>query len=121
MRKFVVSMLKALERKELVHVSKVQEARSEGMKKGYVLNSMLSEYGLTMPVLARYCHLRESGLTQREIGAVFGLSVGRIKSLESHLREMNIRFDPVNVNKRNRIARDHFMENISITTREVRP
>jgi prophage antirepressor-like protein len=121
LRKFVIAMLKALEKRELVPAGKIDEARAEGMKKGYILNSMLSAYGLTMPVLARYCHFRKSGLTQKEIGVVFNLSLHQVQTLESNLRKMGIRFAPVISNKRDKIAKDHFMENISDITKEVQP
>jgi len=67
---------------------------------GLLLSDAIQKQGMTVSDVAAICWFRGKGLTQAEVGKIFGVSRDRIQLIESTLRKAGIKLPPVIANRR---------------------
>jgi len=88
----------------------VEKAHELGLQRGISLAVIAEQGGLTVKAVAKFCYFRKLGATQKEAGAVCGLTRDRAGRLERHLRETGIHFQSVHGLKRDRMFLDELCQ-----------
>lgn len=89
-RKFIISMLKALERDEFIHISQVEKWRKDllELRIGQAIEKSTK---ITWKIYREMIRFREMGLTQKETAKLLDISKDMVQRFERILRKYNLR------------------------------
>jgi|GEM_PF-1802400 len=90
-------------------------ARREAMFRGIALAEVLRDFDRDK--IAKIIHFRRMGLSQIETARALQVPQDQIKRLERRLRQVDIHFDPVIANKRDKMIRETLIENLLVQPR----
>jgi len=83
------------------------DGRKKGLADGLGMAGALGRMGMSAGDIGRLIHLRRSGLTQREVGALFGCSKDKIRAIEKVLKTAGASFPVINAQARDKAYREN--------------
>lgn len=92
----------------------LHEVFALGRRQGFTQGLAISDSVQDIPrqVIAKATYFRRLGLTQKETARACGLTRSKLQAIEQRLREVGVKFDPVNVNKRDKQIVDGLVDTL---------
>jgi len=72
----------------------------ESIGQGLMLSGAIQQQGMSLADLAAICWFRQKGLTQKEVCKLIDLNEWKLRTIEGLLREIGVKFQPVNAQSR---------------------